>query len=365
MKKVQVTIFAVVFFGISLVCWFMPDKETSDSERRVLAQFPEVKVENILNGQLESEFEKYTSDQFPLRDTFRSLKALTEYGVFRKKDNNDIFVVDGNASKLLYPYNESSVLNATDKFNDIYNNFLKDSGSEGKIYVSVIPDKSYFMAAQNAYPSIDYDYMFAQVAGEMDYAQYVDITECLTLDDYYKTDLHWKQDRIIPVAKILAEAMKIKLEGIDSLKKVKATDDFHGVYYGQSALPLPAETLYYMTSDMIDNCITFNFETEKEGRVYDLEKLKGRDPYDVYVSGAAALITIENPSADIDRELIMFRDSFGSSLAPLLISNYSKITLVDIRYIQTSFLDRFIEFNGQDVLFLYGTTILNDSYTFK
>ena len=122
-----------------------------------------------------------------------------------------------------------------------------------------------------------------------------------------------------------------------------------------------------MTDDMIDGCRTFNYETNEEGRVYDLEKLSGRDPYDVFLSGATALITVENPDAakETDRELIIFRDSFGSSLAPLLLSDYARITLVDLRYIKWSYLDQFIDFDRQDILFIYGTTLLNDSYVLK
>ena len=41
----------------------------------------------------------------------------------------------------------------------------------------------------------------------------------------------------------------------------------------------------------------------------------------------------------------------------------SKITLVDIRYISPAYLGRFIEFDGQDVLFLYSTLVLNNSDT--
>jgi len=57
----------------------------------------------------------------------------------------------------------------------------------------------------------------------------------------------------------------------------------------------------------------------------------------------------------------MFRDSFGSSLAPLLVEGYKKITMVDIRYINSDVLDAFIEFNDQDVLFVYSTLLLNSS----
>ena len=59
----------------------------------------------------------------------------------------------------------------------------------------------------------------------------------------------------------------------------------------------------------------------------------------------------------------IFRDSFGSSIAPLLSEGYAKITLVDIRYLRADLLERFIEFKNQDVLFLYSTSVLNHSET--
>ena len=39
--------------------------------------------------------------------------------------------------------------------------------------------------------------------------------------------------------------------------------------------------------------------------------------------------------------------------------------MVDIRYVQIDILDRFLEFNGQDVLFLYSTLVLNNSNSIK
>ena len=81
----------------------------------------------------------------------------------------------------------------------------------------------------------------------------------------------------------------------------------------------------------------------------------------MFAGGSDALVTIENPDADTERELILFRDSFGSSIAPLFMAGYSKVTLVDIRYIQSSMLGQFIEFDDQDVLFLYSTLLLNNS----
>lgn len=368
-KKIQVIIFTAVFFGITLLSWFTPDLEYSAAERRLLAKLPEISLQSIVDGTFEEGFEKYVTDQFPFRDQFRTAKALIEYKIFGKQDNNGLYEEDGHVAQILWPYNSDSVANATDKFTGIYENMIQGTASEDKVYVSVIPDKGYFMAAASGHPYIDYEQMFSQIKEEMDYARYIDITKDLELRSYYTTDLHWRQEMIIPVAKVLANVMvgleDVKDIELNNFERVEASTEFRGVYYGQSALPLPAEPLYYLTSDVIEGATTFNYETNKEGKVYDMEGLNGKDPYDVYLSGPTPLMTITNPAAETDRELVIFRDSFGSSLAPLLLDNYAKITLVDIRYIQSGFLGQFLEFDGQDVLFIYGTTIFNDSSLLK
>ena len=96
-----------------------------------------------------------------------------------------------------------------------------------------------------------------------------------------------------------------------------------------------------------------------------MTKLDSKDLYDVYLSGARSLLTIENPNAATDRELIVFRDSFGSSMVPLLANDYAKVTLVDIRYLPADKLGEFVEFGNQDVLFLYSTLVLNQSSMLK
>ena len=126
---------------------------------------------------------------------------------------------------------------------------------------------------------------------------------------------------------------------------------------------MPAETIKYLTSDILDNCIVTNYETMQKTTVYDMEKAYGKDPYQMFLSGSISLMTIENPNATTDKELIIFRDSFGSSITPLLVEGYAKITLVDIRYIIPDRLGGFVNFEGSDVLFLYSTLVLNNSET--
>ena len=96
-----------------------------------------------------------------------------------------------------------------------------------------------------------------------------------------------------------------------------------------------------------------------------MEKTTSPDLYDVFLSGAQPLLAIENPHGDRERELVIFRDSYGSSLAPLLLQSYSKVTLVDIRYMSPDQVGDYVTFQNQDVLFLYSTLILNSGRSLK
>lgn len=351
---------AIVWAALTLGCVFLPAKESSESERRKLAQFPTLSVDTILDGSFMAKFESYALDQFPFRDSLRKLKAGTARYLFHQKDNNGYYMVGDYVAKLDFPLKEKSVSNALKKMQYLYDTYL-DSDKQN-IYASVVPDKGYFLAEKNGYPSMDYEVLFELVRNGMPYAKYIDITKELSIEDYYKTDTHWKQENLQDVADILKSGMGIGNKK-SSYELVQASDSFDGVYAGQSAYAVKPDRLSYLTNDVLKSCIVKNIENESDRGIYNLEKVNGKDPYDLFLSGATPLITVENPNATTDKELIVFRDSFGSSIAPLLVEDYAKVTLVDIRYMKSSMVGDYVKFDKQDVLFLYSTLLLNDSYT--
>ncbi len=71
-----------------------------------------------------SGYEDYATDQFPLREQFRTLKALMGLYVFGQKDNNGVYLADGSAAKLEYPLNEGSVAHAADRFRYLYETLM-------------------------------------------------------------------------------------------------------------------------------------------------------------------------------------------------------------------------------------------------
>lgn len=61
---------AVLWGALALAAWVTPSETISQWERRSLAQFPEVRAESLISGAFMEDFEEYTLDQFPLRDSF-------------------------------------------------------------------------------------------------------------------------------------------------------------------------------------------------------------------------------------------------------------------------------------------------------
>ena len=361
MRVIGLCALAALWGALTLGAWLSPAKETSDSERRKLAQFPKLTTQTVLSGSFMEDFESYSLDQFPLRDTFRQLKAIFHYKALGQWDNNEIYLANGSAAKLEYPLDEVSLSNALKKFNKIYETYLSDSEH---ILMAVVPDKGYYLAETVGAPTMDYDALYDAIR-QLPWAEFVDLRDALSGGDYYLTDTHWRQELLGDVAQRLCGALGTAAFQEGELTPQNVERPFYGVYYGQAALPMDGEDLYVMTGTVLDSCTVYNHETGKTTGIYDWEKLSSRDLYDVYLSGATALLTIENPNATSEKELIVFRDSFGSSLIPLLVKDYKTVTVVDIRYIASDLLGQFVDFHGQDVLFLYSTLILNSSNTLK
>lgn len=356
-NRILILVMAGVFMFLVCMVFLKPDFEYSITERRNLKQQPELSLESVVSGRFMSSFEEYSLDQFPFRDAFRSLKAETSL----KTDNNNLYVSDGSIVFMEYPLKEESLERASERFLNVYEMYLKDSGSD--VYLSIIPDKNYFYAKDSGHLSMDYDKLVSTIVSDNSYMKYVDIFPLLSGKDYYKTDTHWKQENIADVADRLLSAMGNKVEM--EYKTVQVEGDFYGVYYGQAALDVKPDKIKYLTNATIKNFSVYDYENDKEIPVYDLSQMEEADPYELFVGGPNSLVTIENPNAGTEEELIVFRDSFGSSIAPLLATGYKKVTLIDIRYIQPGILENYIDFENKDVLFLYSTMVLNNSETLK
>ena len=249
-----------------------------------------------------------------------------------------------------------SVTRLAEKLKSLKADYFPDSKA---VYYAAIPDKSWYAGTSDR---LDHGAITGQLKAELPGWSAIDLTDCLTLADYYATDPHWRQESLLPVADAIGGAMDFTVD--HDAFTVREQDGFSGAYRLTDA-SLPTETVRWLTSAWTETAQVADIQHPDAPGVYDTSLIDTDSSYDLFLSGPTPLVTIENPNAAGDRDLVIFRDSYASSLAPLLLEAYSKVTLVDLRYMVSSLLPQYVDFEGADVLFLYADRLINNSALLK
>ena len=355
-KDIVVTIvFLFTIISLFLINVIKKDTDISIAERRKLATMPELTTKSLFDGTYFKKFDSYVTEQFIKRDAFRKIKIDIELST--KGEYNNLYMYDDYIVEEIFPLNNNSINNLTNKINYIKKTYLNNNSN---IYYTIIPDKNYFV--NNGNLKLDYNKLQDMMKNNLTNLNYINIFDKLTLDNYYKTDTHWKQEDLFNVANTIANQMNFSITNNNVINTVTT---FKGSYAGRLSVTKDIDTIKTISNPSILNSSVYNYETKKYTQIYDYDKLKSLDKYDIYLSGASSIIDIVNPISNSNKELIVFRDSYGSSLVPLLIDGYKKITVIDIRYVSSRILNNYIKFNNQDVLFMYSILTINNSFSMR
>jgi len=348
-------VFIAVIAGLSLLNLLTKPPAILVSERRPPAPPPALSATTVFSGSFMNRFGDYAADSFVFRENFRTLKALTVFGVLLQTDKDGLYFGGAGIGefKATDPVAAGQTAEKIKRAADTLAGMARDC----RIYYAIVPDKSLY--AGKYLPGFDLAATERILAGALDGLPYISLVDCLGADSFYRTDLHWDQSRIESVVRKLGDAMGVNhdLHGYETMY----AGSFQGVYPGQMALPAGSDLMRYLDlpglqARRLDDK-TLQYE---DCPVYDTERFRGIDPYDLFLLGPQAVVELENPAAS-GGALYLFRDSYGSSLAPLLAGAYSKVVLIDLRYIDLRVLDQFVEFQpGADILFLYSSQILNN-----
>ena len=281
----------------------------------------------------------------------------------------EYFVVGDGVYRNEKDLDEKSIDRAIGKFQKFAEDYC---GEAQRVFLALIPSKNGYLNAENGHLNEAEFAILQSVYDKWKYGEnFIDLSVCLDLEDYYRTDPHWRQERLGFVLRELGAALEFDTDIIDddgvlteNWTEEVLTTEYIGVY-GDEVDGVPAEEMAVLHHPAMEGYIVRNGETGEEMPLYDTEKLTERDPYELFVGGPLSLVTIENPNAGNDRHLVVVRDSFGSALLPLLAQSYAKVTAVDIRYMMPAMVGNFVDFTDADVLFLYSSTVINNSITLK
>ncbi len=282
----------------------------------------------------------------PAKQLYRQLNHLP--------DENGMYAVQGQWFEAMPDLDEDSVLSFANRLNAYISQSLTP---ENQVYYGAIPDKSWYVP-DSGWPTLDHSRLAEILRENIQGAAEIDLTPALSLEDYYQTDRHWRQERLQSVLDTLGDAMGFSVKLSDFTENT--ITPFHGSFEKKLKNP-PEEPFLYLTGGALDSVSISSYQYPELQEVYDLPKLESENTYDVFLGGISPIVTLTNPSAESQRELVIFGDSYSSSLAPLLWGEYRTVTIVDLGFIFSSLLPDLLTYTNQDVLFLYSDWILNNS----
>jgi len=360
-------VFLVFIFGFTLLNLLTPSRDVSVTERRTLAQRPQLTVDSVMSGEFASAYSTYMQDQAALREPLRFLKSSVQRKVLRNPENNGVYVIDGFVVDKFYGIEERRVDTAGRRMNEIIADVRPSAA-----YLAVIPTKAQALVdgaltdapAHGKYLLSDQNVIIDHLRRTVD-ASYIDLS---TLADenvrsrYYRTDPHLTTRGAIDAYETLARGLN--LDPVTTVGFEPLTDRFIGSEYGRAAAwSVPLDTIELAHDPTIDGMTLCRQEsadhTDCSPSVYVLPTADTVDQYDVFLGGLAPIIEITNDRAPAGTKLVIFKDSYAHAIAPFLAQHYRRVTLVDLRYVQRAYVLDHVDFSNATVLFLYSTSVIN------
>lgn len=355
-------LFMVLAIGFNI---FMPDKEYSESENRMLAQAPEFSLTNLASGKFMTDMEDYVTDQFFFRDQWINLKVLEDMAL-GKRESNGVYI--GKQGYLMQvPENNIDDDSVNDNLNSIRE--FAQRHEDVNTVMSLVPNAAYILeqlTPANA-PVRDQSQDIALAEDTVgDVLTFVDLTETMSShrDEaiYYKTDHHWTSLGARYAFDTLYSALGIS-EPAQDYTVYPVSHTFSGTLASKSGYDRSQDTIdIYVPQDVnTEYVIDYVEEGEKTASMYESSALEQKDQYEVFFGGNHSRIDITTP-VDENKNLLIFKDSYANCFIPFLQPYFRSIIVIDPRYYYDD-VDRLVTDNSiTDVLFLYNVdTFMTDT----
>lgn len=333
-RKAVVCLLCLGILSLSVCFLLGPKKDFSENENRYLAKLPALSIGELLSGAYTESLSDWLADHFPQRDFFVGLKSGVEIAGGRKSINH-IYVAEDDY--LIEPYDRPQ---NTERITDTLSRFYAKIDTD-KVHVSLMLVPTAVTIYRDKLPA------YAPSANQLEtaYAIYdttgipaIDCTERL-FDGaaagqlYYRTDHHWTTLGAYQGYLAYCDAKGIAPVALESLTQQTVTEEFAGTLYSKIndySHKKDAITIYTNPEDRL--IVTYADTGEVTDSLYNLDYVKEKDKYSLFLNNIHPLIEIENVAAVSQDELVLIKDSYANSIVPFLVHHYRKIYVFDTRY---------------------------------
>lgn len=353
--------FCVLLAFFTLSGFYFPDREMSENENRVLARMPQLTLSGVLDGSFMKDFESYISDQFPFRDEAIYIKSFTER-LWGKKQENGVYIgKDGFLFDSQTPYSKKKMTALAKKINALKENNLRINTvfalvpNSSYIYKDKLPEQLVLPNQKNQikdfYSRLDETIKTVNTVTPL-------VTVKATAEVFYKTDHHWTTRGAYSV--FLEAAKKL---GIDTSEQKY---EFHTVSTHFEGT-LKSKSLSQRSKDNLEVCfpaesqgtyyLEFSGSGKKTATFFEESKLKEKNQYEVFLGGNYAKVTVTTDLLE-GRKLLVIKDSYANCMLPMLTPYFTKIVILDPRYMTENIQQVLNEDDFTDLLFLYNANTL-------
>lgn len=360
--KLMIALFSAVLLALPIATIAMPKQVKSENENRTLAKFPTLvdeykweKAETVgdyfsafkwkyLNDRtgkaFKDDFETYFCDHIVGRESWVKVcnKLQTLAG---KQEINGVYTKNGQMIQTFKNYDEQGVDEALAAIN-----LFAERHADMPVSIMIAPTAQEFLSAQiPGYMGLSSEKAFIEsVYGKLSNISTIDCTSYLSghSDEYiyYRTDHHWTSLGAYYAYTAAANTMGYTPYGLSAFNIETASNSFKGTLYSSTLNESITDDVieYYHLKDG-DHVVKLS-TTDDNGKqiendsLYFREYLEVKDKYSSFTGSNSPVVTIET-DVDNGKSLLLIKDSYAHSLVPFLANHYSKITMVDLRYINT------------------------------
>ncbi|HIZ56170.1 MAG TPA: hypothetical protein H9671_08225 [Firmicutes bacterium] len=371
--RIQKWLSILFFFGtiavFALLTLVLPKQSFSENENRTLTSFPTIRsVEDIMDRSFMKGFDNYISDHFAGRDQWIALKTQLDL-LYGQKEVSGVYITP------------ERLMQKTDTPNEQYINASINAINE---YAQKYPDKTVSVLLVPTATEI-YKEQLPKNAPELDQKLLIDsvysqLTDSIVrLDAYrplmaeknnyifYKTDHHWTSYGAFVTYSYNARSLGFNPLSLNDFQIEHASYNFLGTLHSKTQYTktgMDTIDLYTNAGNVqVVSCIRNNgVEQTEYPSIFFREMLEKKDQYSVFLGTNEGIVTVKT-NASNGKRLLMFKDSYSHALIQFLAPHYEEITLVDLRYLTTSY-ETYVDPALYDqVMFLYNVnSFITDSY---
>ncbi len=358
-KKLISLGFVVLLFSLTFINILIPQREFSENENRYLQKLPKPGFTDIFSGKFSTGFEEYAADQFVGRDSWITLKTLTELAIL-KKDNGRVYfgkddtlfdateTIDIDILKNNAAYIKNFIIRLRSNTPQLNASILLVPTAT-EIYKEKLPP---FAPVFNQQAAIK---MVSDITGSD--ATLFDSTDLLKSNKgkklYYRTDHHWTTDAAYIVYCEWARKVGLTPLPSDAFSIKNVSDAFYGTLYSKANLVTlkPDTVKAYHFNDAISVSADFGSGKTTNTLYFD-EYLSKKDKYSYFLGGNNPLIEIETDNKN-GHNIALIQDSYAHCFVPFLTQHFEKISVIDLRYLTIDLYEYAINNDITDLLVLY------------